>query len=78
MNDKKNVANEREQYPHVFSKCNIGPITLPNRVVFPAWVLNYANTDGTVSEKLLKFYSDLANGGCGLVFTGAPALTGRG
>jgi len=78
MNDKKNVANERGQYPHVFNECNIGPITLPNRVVFPAWVLNYANTDGRVSEKLVKFYTDLAAGGCGLVFTGAAAVTGEG
>ena len=78
MNDKKNVTNENGKYPHVFNECNIGPITLPNRVVFPAWVLNYADTDGSVSKKLIKFYTDLASGGCGLIFTGAAAVTGEG
>jgi 2,4-dienoyl-CoA reductase-like NADH-dependent reductase (Old Yellow Enzyme family) len=66
---------EHERFPHVFRDLKIGPVTLPNRVVFPAWALNYANTDGTVSEKLMKYYSDLADGGCGLIFTGAAAVS---
>ncbi len=74
----ENIKNESERYSHVFEKCNIGPITLPNRVVFPAWMLNYANTDGTVSDKLTKFYVDLAKGGCGLIFTGAAVVTADG
>ncbi|UCH96024.1 MAG: NADH:flavin oxidoreductase [Candidatus Aminicenantes bacterium] len=65
-------------YPHVLSKFEIGPVSLRNRVVFPAWQLNYANTDGTVSEKLMKFHTDLAKGGCGLIFTGAAVVTSDG
>jgi 2,4-dienoyl-CoA reductase-like NADH-dependent reductase (Old Yellow Enzyme family) len=63
------------KYAHVLSQLKIGPVTLPNRVVFPAWQLNYANTDGTVSDKLMKFYTGLAKGGCGLIFTGAAVVT---
>ncbi|MCK4766461.1 MAG: NADH:flavin oxidoreductase [Candidatus Aminicenantes bacterium] len=77
MNETK-VKNERGKFPHVFSECKIGSVTLPNRVVFPAWVLNYANTDGTVSDKLMKYYTDLAEGGCGLIFTGAATVTDDG
>jgi 2,4-dienoyl-CoA reductase-like NADH-dependent reductase (Old Yellow Enzyme family) len=73
MNEKENG-----KYPHVFSESKIGTITLPNRVIFPAWVLNYANPDGTVSEKLMKYYTDLAKGGCGLIYTGAAAVTDEG
>jgi 2,4-dienoyl-CoA reductase-like NADH-dependent reductase (Old Yellow Enzyme family) len=62
----------------VFDTCAVGPVTLPNRVAFPAWALNYANTDGTVSDKLMKFYTDLADGGCGLIFTGAAVVTSDG
>jgi len=67
-----------ERYPHALSKISIGPITIRNRIVFPAWQLNYANLDGTVSEKLMKFYTDLAKGGCGLIFTGAAVVAADG
>ncbi len=67
-----------ERYPHVFSEFKLGPAVLPNRIVFPAWQLNYANTDGTVSEKLMKFYTDLARGGCGLIMTGCATVTPEG
>lgn len=63
---------------NVFNTCAVGPVTLPNRVAFPAWALNYANLDGTVSDKLMKFYTDLADGGCGLIFTGAAVVTADG
>lgn len=71
-------TKENGKYPNVFSKAKIGSINLPNRVIFPAWVLNYANPDGTVSERLMKYYTDLARGGCGLVYTGAAAVTNEG
>jgi 2,4-dienoyl-CoA reductase-like NADH-dependent reductase (Old Yellow Enzyme family) len=69
---------EHNKYPYALSECKIGPVTVPNRIVFPAWQLNYANTDGTVSGKLMKFYTDLARGGCGLIFTGAAVVTSDG
>ena len=79
INEQKSASIRNSgYYPHVLSKFKIGPVTLRNRVVFPAWQLNYANTDGSVSAKLMKFYTDLAKGGCGLIFTGAAVVTADG
>jgi len=63
------------KYPSLSSKQTLNHITLPNRIVFPPLNVNYANTDGTVSDKLMKFYTDLADGGCGLIITGAAAVS---
>lgn len=82
MNVNNNCAKKKEpkhaEYPHALSELGIGPLKLPNRIAFPAWQLNYANTDGTVSDKLMKFYTDLAKGGCGLIFTGAACVSDDG
>lgn len=67
-----------KNYPHVFSQLKVGPATLPNRILFPAWQLNYAETDGIVSNKLMKFFTDLADGGCGLIMTGCATVTSDG
>ncbi len=78
MTHEKGNNAKINSYEHAFQPCEIGPVTLANRIAFPAWQLNYANTDGTVSEKLMKFYTDLARGGCGLIFTGAAVVTSDG
>ncbi|MCL6591039.1 MAG: NADH:flavin oxidoreductase [Firmicutes bacterium] len=44
--------------------------TLPNRIMFPAWQLNWANADGTISEKLYRFYEQLSLGKCGIITIG--------
>ncbi len=63
------------EYPSVFEEIDIGPATLPNRIAFPTFQFNYANTDGTVSDKLLTAYTALAKGGCGLIFTGCAIVS---
>ncbi len=80
MNSEQHRASKKNKgrYPHALSELKIGPLTLRNRIVFPAWQLNYANTDGTVSDKLMKFHTDLARGGCGLIFTGAAVVAADG
>ena len=42
----------KKKYPSVYTTLAIGSVELPNRIVFPSWQVNYANTDGTVSDKL--------------------------
>jgi 2,4-dienoyl-CoA reductase-like NADH-dependent reductase (Old Yellow Enzyme family) len=69
------MPSQNGRYPNVASSYQIGPVTLPNRIVFPAWQVNYANQDGTVSDKVMKFYADLAKGGCGLVIVGNVSVT---
>ena len=79
MNEKVNPAHfgddANSKYPSIFEILNIGPIKLSNRIVFPAWQVNYANTDGTVSDKLYDFYINMAAGRCGLMFTGAAVVS---
>ncbi len=67
-----------KKYPHVSSECQIGPVTLPNRIVFPSWQVNYAHTDGTISDELMNFHTRTAQGGCGLIMTGCAVVTDDG
>ena len=62
-------------FPSVLSEGWIGSVRVPNRVVFPAVQMNYANPDGTVSEKLRDFYCRVAEGGCGLIVTGTAVVS---
>ncbi len=64
-----------ERYPSVFRELDIGEVTIPNRIAFPAFQFNYANTDGSVSEKLLSIHNHIAQGGCGLILTGCAAVS---
>ena len=74
MNQDVKVKSKSESYGHVFRELKVGPVTLPNRILFPTWQLNYAETDGSVSGKLMKFFTDLADGGCGLIMTGCAVV----
>jgi 2,4-dienoyl-CoA reductase-like NADH-dependent reductase (Old Yellow Enzyme family) len=65
----------RTSYPTALRPLRIGTVELGNRIVFPAVQTNYANPDGTVSDKLRDFYLALARGGCGLVITGAAVVS---
>jgi 2,4-dienoyl-CoA reductase-like NADH-dependent reductase (Old Yellow Enzyme family) len=53
-----------------FKPGRIGNIELKNRLVRSATYENAANEDGTVSEKLVEIYRELARGGVGLIVTG--------
>jgi len=78
MNNQASVKSQSAQYPHASSAFQVGPVELANRIVFPAWQVNYANTDGSVSDKLMAFHTKLAQGGCGLIFTGCATVTADG
>lgn len=65
----------QKKYPNVFRPFQIKNIKLPNKVVFPPWLLKFCNCDGTITEKLTSFYVNLAKGGCGLIFTGAAGVS---
>jgi 2,4-dienoyl-CoA reductase-like NADH-dependent reductase (Old Yellow Enzyme family) len=65
----------QEKYPHLFNPLKIGNITIPNRIFFPPWVFNWANQDGSVSDKLHDFYVNLAKNGCGIIYTGGATVS---
>jgi 2,4-dienoyl-CoA reductase-like NADH-dependent reductase (Old Yellow Enzyme family) len=67
----------KEKYPRTFSSLNIKNVTLPNRIVFPPWVVNYATPEGAVSGELAYFYRRLARGGAGLIYVGAAGIAGE-
>ncbi len=64
-----------EVYPYLFSPIKIGHIVIPNRTFWPPWDFNWANKDGSVSEKLHNFYINLAKSGCGIIYTGAATVS---
>ncbi len=55
------------RYKSMFQPIQIGPITVPNRFVVPPMGNNFANTDGTLSEKSKNYYEARAKGGFGLI-----------
>lgn len=65
----------QQKYPHLFKSLKIGNLTIPNRIFFPPWVFNWANKDGTVSDKLHDFYLNLAKNGCGIIYTGGATVS---
>jgi len=71
-------SKSHQVYPYTLAPVTVGPVTFKNRIIYPAWMLNYAETDGTVSEKLSTYYTNLAKGGCGMVMTGCAVVSGDG
>ena len=54
-------------FPKMFSPINIGTVTVPNRFVVPPMGNNFANTDGSMSERSAAYYEARAKGGFGLI-----------
>lgn len=55
------------KFPNLFSPVRIGTVTVPNRFVVPPMGNNFANTDGTLSDRSLAYYQARAKGGFGLI-----------
>ncbi|HKP17350.1 MAG TPA: NADH:flavin oxidoreductase, partial [Gaiellaceae bacterium] len=58
-------------FPHLFAPGHMGALELPNRVVKAPQGLGYGNRDGTVSERTIRHYRRIAEGGAGLVIVAA-------
>lgn len=52
---------------HLFAPLDVGPMTVANRLVMAPMERNYANRDGTVSERTVAHYSVRAHGGVGWI-----------
>ena len=55
------------KFPNMFRPIRIGSVMVPNRFVVPPMGNNFANTDGTLSERSLAYYKERAKGGFGLI-----------
>ncbi len=62
----------------LLSPVTINGMTLRNRAVMPAMGTGYGNTDGTVSDRLVRYLARRAQGGAGLIITEVCAVTPRG
>ncbi len=60
-------------YTHLLSEGRIGPMTLSNRIVLPAMDMNVC-VDGVIEQEELDHYGARAEGGAGLIITGASAI----
>ena len=56
------------RYRHLFTPMRIGPVVVPNRIVFAAHLTNYAE-GGLPTEQHAAYYGARAAGGAGLVIT---------
>ncbi|MCX9015281.1 MAG: NADH:flavin oxidoreductase [Candidatus Methanoperedens sp.] len=63
---------------NILEPLHIKGVTIPNRIVFPAFQTNYATSGGFVTDRLLRMYEKLAQGGSGLIIIGAIAVSDNG
>lgn len=54
-------------YPNLFSPAKIGNLTLKNRIMKAPQSSGMSNKDGTVSERLVRYYRKQAAGGAGMI-----------
>jgi 2,4-dienoyl-CoA reductase-like NADH-dependent reductase (Old Yellow Enzyme family)/thioredoxin reductase len=74
------AASPQTDYPHLFSPLNIGGLRLPNRICHVATDISSANADGSVNQRVITYYEQVAKGGCGFIIIGASTpdrATGR-
>ena len=55
------------EYPNLFQPGSIRGIKIRNRIVMAPMAMNYSETDGTVSERNVRYYRERARGGVGMV-----------
>ena len=55
------------RFPNMFSPIKIGTVTVPNRFVVPPMGNNFANGDGSLSDRSAAYYEARAKGGFGLI-----------
>jgi 2,4-dienoyl-CoA reductase-like NADH-dependent reductase (Old Yellow Enzyme family)/thioredoxin reductase len=67
MEGVKVEAEKKVEFKKLFEPISIGKLTVKNRIVKLAAQTNTANIDGSVSEKMLYHYAEIARGGVGLL-----------
>ncbi|MFX1500178.1 MAG: NADH:flavin oxidoreductase [Promethearchaeota archaeon] len=58
----------------LFSSEKIGNVEIKNRIIRSATFTNSATEDGYVTDRMIKYYTDLAEGGTGLIITGIISI----
>lgn len=63
-----------QKYQYLFSPFEIGGLTIKNRLVMAPMTTNYAQQDGDISSRLIKYYAARAEGGVGMIVIEAAAV----
>lgn len=58
-----------QEVKKLFEPIKIGQMELKNRIVLAAMVANFANEDGSVTDRLVAYHANIARGGCSLNVT---------
>jgi len=61
------------EFPHLFSPLQIGPVTVPNRILLPAHGTMFAE-DNLPGERLAAYLAERARGGVGVIVTEISAV----
>lgn len=61
-------------YPNLFSEIRVGRVALKNRIVMPPMGTNFANGDGTLTPRMVEYYTERARGGVGLIIVEAATV----
>ena len=56
-----------QQFPNLFTPFMIGNLKVKNRIVKSSQTTGLSNMDGSVTQRLVRHYAELAKGGTGLV-----------
>ena len=62
-------------FQKLFEPTQIGSLKLRNRMIVPPMGTNFANPDGTVSERLKDYFAARARGGFSLIITEGAAVS---
>lgn len=62
----------------IFESVNIGALELKNRIVMPPMGTGFGNGDGTVSERMKRYYGRRAAGGAGMIIVEVTAAAPEG
>ena len=64
---------------HLLRPFTVKEMRLPNRLVMPPMVTNFASEEGAVTKKMIKYYTERAKGGMGLIIIemSSPHPTGK-
>lgn len=65
-------------FEHLFTPVRVGSMTVKNRIVMAPMERNYANPDGTVSERTKAHYAAVARGGVGWIDVESTFIDPRG
>jgi 2,4-dienoyl-CoA reductase-like NADH-dependent reductase (Old Yellow Enzyme family) len=72
---KDSYTERRSMMSSVFSPVLLGPAELLNRFVFPPIKTAFGNPSGEVTDRHLRFYSQIAQEGPGLVILEPVSVT---